>query len=138
LSEVHEAANIIRNIDAQLQGWINRAEAHGSQKKVVHTANAIKDSLAEIERNLVAMKPPPGSLRGEVVRLNGKLVTLAGVVSSADWAPTKQSYEVFDIVCRQVDSNINSLKAIQDTEISSFVELIKHNQIPPIYTGGSE
>ena len=138
LSEVHEAANMIRNLDAQLQGWISRAKSHGSLKEIIDTANSIRDSLAEIEINLVAMKPPPGSLRGEVVRLNGKLVTLANVVSSADWIPTKQSYEVFDLISRQIDSNINSLKAIQNTEISSFVELIKHSELPPIYTGGFE
>ena len=71
----------------------------------------------------------------EVVRLNGKLVTLAKVVSSADWAPTKQSYEVLELVSKQIDSNINSLKDIQNKEISSFEELIKRSELPPIYTG---
>lgn len=135
LSEVHKAANMIRNLDSQLQGWISRAEAQGSHKEIIDTANSIRDSLAEIEINLVAMKPPPGSLRGEVVRLNGKLVTLAKVVSSADWAPTKQSYEVLELVSKQIDSNINSLKDIQNKEISSFGELIKRSELPPIYTG---
>ena len=135
LSEVHKAANMIRSLDSQLQGWISRAEAQGSHKEIIDTANSIRDSLAEIEINLVAMKPPPGSLRGEVVRLYGKLVTLAKVVSSADWAPTKQSYEVLELVSKQIDSNINSLKDIQNKEISSFEELIKPSELTPIYTG---
>ena len=80
----------------------------------------------------MAMKPPPGSLRGEVARLNGGLTKLAGVVSSADWAPTKQSYEVFSEVSAKVDERLQKLQQTIDTDVAAFAKLVADSGTPAV------
>ena len=66
------------------------------------------------------------------VRLNGKVAWLSQVVSSADWAPTKQSYAVFDDVSARVDAQLKELQRVIDTDLTDFVRLVDDLQIPAI------
>ncbi len=132
LSEVHDAAERVRRVRRQVDEWSARAADRPGADAVTTAAASLNERLSSIEVNLVGMKPPPGSLRGEVARLNAKLTTLAGVVSSADWAPTKQSYEVFSQVSRQVDEQLDELHKTLDADLAAFVKLIRDSGTPSI------
>ena len=132
LSEVHDAAEKIRSIRRQVEAWEARAKGRPEVEAVSEAAKPLKEALSAIEGDLVTLKPPPGSLRGEVVRLNGKLATLAGVVASADWRPTNQSYEVLDEVSRQVDEQLGRLQEVLDTGLAAFVRLIQDSGTPAV------
>ena len=132
LSEVHEAANRTRRIRGQVDAWEERATGRPEAEAVSKAAASLKEGLSSIEGELVAMKPPPGSLRGEVARLNGGLTKLAGVVASADWAPTKQSYEVFSEVSAKVDERLQKLQQTIDTDVAAFVKLVADSGTPAV------
>ena len=132
LSEVHDAAERTRRIRGQIEPWEQRAGGRPEAGAVSKAAASLKDTLSGVERDLVAMKPPPGSLRGEVARLNGQLVTLAGVVASADWAPPKQSYEVFSELSERVDERLQTLQETIDTDVAAFVKLIHDSGTPAV------
>ena len=132
LSEVHDSAERTRRIRGQIEGWEERAEGRPEAGAVSAAAKPLKEGLSQIESDLVAMKPPPGSLLGEQVRLNGKLVTLARVVASADWTPTNQSYEVFSEVSRQVDEQLQKLQETLDNGLAAFVRLIQDSGTPAV------
>ncbi|MGB8728577.1 MAG: hypothetical protein WCD09_14360, partial [Candidatus Sulfotelmatobacter sp.] len=66
------------------------------------------------------------------VRLNNDLVALGGVVGSADSAPTKQSYEVFDMLSKEVDEQLAKWKAIVSTEVAAYNSLMKQQEVPAL------
>ena len=70
-------------------------------------------------------KPPP-------TRLTDKLVSLHAVVSSADWVPTSQSYQVFDLISRDIDTQIASFNGLLKSDLQEFTELISELDIPGI------
>jgi len=47
------------------------------------------------------------------IRLNNKLGCLFEIVSSGEWKPTRQSYEVYDQLSRQLQDQLDRLKAIK-------------------------
>ena len=132
LSEVHGAAEKIRRIRGQVEAWEERASGRPEGEAVSAAAKSLKEGLSRIESELVATKPPPGSLRGESARLNGRLVTLAGVVASADWTPPNQAREIFAELSEQVDGRLGELQRVVDTDIAAFAKLIQDSGTPTI------
>ena len=132
LSDVHEAAQRIRRIRAQVDAWGERASSRPEAQAISESAKLLTEKLSAIESDLVAMKPPPGSLRGEVARLNGRLVTLAGVVASADWTPPNQAREVFAELSEQVDERLRELQQVVDTDVAAFARLLQDSGTPTI------
>ena len=132
LSEVHDAAEKIRRIRGQVDAWEERASGRPEGEAVSAAAKSLKEGLSRIESELVATKPPPGSLRGESVRLNGRLVTLAGVVASADWTPPNQARAIFAELSDQIDERLRELQRVVDTDIAAFAKLIQDSGTPTI------
>ena len=132
LSEVHDAAEKIRRIRGQVDTWEERAAGRPEGEAVTAAAKPLKEGLSSIESDLVATKPPPGSLRGEVIRLNGRLVTLAGVVASADWTPPNQAREIFAELSEQIDERLRKLQDVVDTDVAAFSKLIQDSGTPTI------
>jgi hypothetical protein len=64
--------------------------------------------------------------------LNNHLVALSGVVGSADSAPTRQSYEVFDMLSKDVDEQLAKWKAIVATDVKAYNDLIKQQEVPAV------
>ena len=132
LSEVHDAAEKIRRVRGQVDAWEERASGRPEGEAVSAAAKPLKEGLSHIESALVATKPPPGSLRGESVRLNGRLVTLAGVVASADWTPPNQARAIFAELSDQIDERLRELQRLVDTDIAAFAKLIQDSGTPTI------
>ena len=132
LSEVHDAAERIRRIRGQVASWAERASGRTEAEAISDAAKTLTEKLSSIEGGLVATKPPPGSRRGEVARLNGRLVTLAGVVASADWTPPNQAREIFAELSEQVDEHLGKLQQAVDTEVAAFARLLQESGTPTI------
>jgi len=66
------------------------------------------------------------------VRLNNHLAALGGVVGSADSAPTKQSYEVFDMLSKDVDAQLTKWKAIVSADVKAYDDLVKQQDVPAL------
>ena len=60
------------------------------------------------------------------------VLALGGVVGSAACAPTKQSYEVFEMLSKAVDEQLSKWKAIVSTDVKAYDELIKQQEIPAL------
>ena len=66
------------------------------------------------------------------IRLNNKLAALAGVVGSADAAPTEQSYAVYDDLAAKIDKELATLAEAMDKDVPAFVKLVKDQDVPAI------
>ena len=133
VSEAHDGINEIASIRRQVDEWVSRAESKGAGEAVSSGANLLKDALSAIEKQLVQLKA-----RGDLdkisqpARLNVKLAELTSVVASADFAPTRQSYEVFDDLSARADVQLKKLHEVIETDLSAFTNLVDELEIPAI------
>ncbi len=133
-SEVNEAINGVRSVRQQVEDWERRSQGHAAQEGVKASATALKEKLAEIEAQLTQVKA-----KNRVdpldfsVMLNGKLLWLAeAVVASADAAPTRQAYEVFDELAARTDAQMQRWHTLLDSEVAAFNALIRDQDVPAL------
>ena len=87
--------------------------------------------MSAIENVIVPLRPTEGGPpRGIPIGVHGKLKELMGVVVSADWRPTRQSYEVFDKLSAQLDSGSSDLQQVIDTDLQGFMAVLRELEIP--------
>jgi hypothetical protein len=87
-----------------------------------------------VEEALIQTKAKSGQdVLNYPVRLNNHLVALGGVVGSADSAPTKQSYEVFDMLSKAVDEQLATWKSIVSTDVAAYNNMMKQQEVPAIF-----
>jgi len=133
LSETHDAINTLRNVRQQLDDWLKWAQELPVYESIARLGKSIKERLNAIEEELIQ---PKARTRQDTlnhpVKLNGKLAGLAGVVASAQAAPSRQSYEVFDDLSRRIDVQLQRLQEVIDTDIASFNNLLREHQVPAV------
>ncbi len=133
LSETHDALNMLRNVRQQIEEWERRTEGQKDHEAVTRAGKSLKDKLLAVEDELVQWK---AKNRQDTlhypVKLNAKLATLSGAVASADAAPTRQEYELFDDLVARIDVQLKRLQEILDTDVAAFNKLIRESDVPAI------
>ncbi|MGB0384865.1 MAG: WD40/YVTN/BNR-like repeat-containing protein [Ardenticatenaceae bacterium] len=129
----NSAINQIRDLKAQLNGWVDRLSEHSQKEPITQAADALKAKLQPIEETFIM---PGLKTRSEVInhraRLATKLASLRSVVASADFAPTKASYQVFDYLSAQIDTQLNALQELIANDVAAFNQLIQQAQAPAL------
>ncbi|MCA1666987.1 MAG: hypothetical protein LC793_06225 [Thermomicrobia bacterium] len=137
LSETNDAIMQIRTLRAQAEGWEQRAAQQpavgGRQSAVVESAKQLKEALASVEEELVQTrwKSSRDALTAPS-KLNVKLGTLLGVVTGADSAPTKQSFDVFASVSERLDQQLERLDTVFGRDVPRFNTLVREQDLPAL------
>ena len=131
LSETSDAINRLRSTRQQVEEWESKAAGSSEADAITRVASGLKEKLAAIERELILV-PGSNPLNLPDKGLNAKLAALTSVVDSADSAPTRQSYDVFNVLSKRVDTEIQRLQEVVDTELKAFLNLIESLDIPAI------
>jgi hypothetical protein len=138
LSETHDAINMLRNVRQQIEEWERRTEGQKDHEAVTRAGKSLKEKLLAVEDELVQWK---AKNRQDTlhypVKLNAKLATLSGTVASADAAPTRQEYELFDDLVARIDVQLKRLQEILDTDVAAFNKLIRESDVPAIIPSGT-
>ncbi len=130
VSETHEGINEIRRVSAQLDGWEARAKSDPSLRRVARAAGKLRKKLVAIEEELVQTKAKSRQdTLNFPIKLNAKLAGLGGAVSSADFAPTRSSYELFDDLSSQVDRQLAKLDQLNTTDAKAFNALVRSARV---------
>ena len=124
LSEVHDGVNRIRGVRRQVEQWESRADVQPDAKAVLDAAAALREKLTALENELVLVEPTRRP-RATPARLSHKVAAVANVVASADWAPTRQSYQVFEELAARVDSKLLDLQKVFDEDVPAFMSLVR-------------
>ena len=133
LSETHDAINELRSIKRQVDEWVHRATGHSSEQVIAEAAAPLNEKLSAIEGELVQVAyTGPGDRLNLQTKLNRRLAELTAVVASADFAPTKQTFDVFDDFSGRIDPQIRLLKELEDEDVSRFANLVHELDLPPI------
>jgi len=100
---------------------------------VTETAKKITDKLLTIEGELIQTEYQGARDRLNLPsRLNSKLSEITSVVSAGDFAPTRQSYEVFQAVSDEIEPYLVTLQGTIDEDVSDFDNLVHELGIPAV------
>jgi photosystem II stability/assembly factor-like uncharacterized protein len=133
LSETHNAIIQIRETRRQVEDLLKRVAGQPQYKSVTDAGTALNKNLTSIEEALYQTKNQSNQdPLNYPIRLNNKLAALAGVVGSAEAAPTAQSYAVYDELVTQIDAQLQKLAQIVSTDVSAFNRLVRDQNIPAV------
>jgi photosystem II stability/assembly factor-like uncharacterized protein len=133
LTETDDAINQIRDLREQMNAINKRLKPDPRGKVIADAGKSLDKKMTEVEEALIQPKAKSGQdVLNFPVRLNNHLAALGGVVASADTAPTKQSYEVFEMLSKAVDEQLVKWKAIVSTDVKSYDDLVKQQEIPAL------
>jgi len=133
LSQTHEAINMLRNIRRQVEEWEHRTQEQQDHEAIVRLGKAIKENLSPVEDELIQFKAKSRQdTLNYPAKLNAKLASLGGTVSSADAAPTRQEYELFDDLVARIDVQLQRLQEIIETGVKAFNDRVRESGIPAI------
>jgi photosystem II stability/assembly factor-like uncharacterized protein len=133
VSAAHDGILKLRAARDQIDAAVERAKTGGENKAVAEAAESLKKKLTAVEEALYQTKN-----RSEQdplnypIRLNDKLGYLAGVVASADAAPTDQSYAVWEDLSAKVDLELATLKEALSTDLDAFNTVVRDQNVPAV------
>ncbi len=123
----------IRQVRDQINALNKRLGDDPNGKPIVDAGKALDKKMTPIEEALIQTKAKSGQdVLNFPVRLNNDLVALGGVVSSAQTAPTQQSYEVFDLLTQRLSEQLAKWNQITSTDIPAYNNLVKQQEIPAL------
>ena len=136
LSETNDAINQLRRVRRQVREWIDRAGEVPGGGEVETAGGAVVERLDDIESRLVSTwrTTERGQMGTPLPKLAEALATLVSVVESADSAPTRSSYEVFDLLSGRIGREIEALRGVIDRDVAMFVGLVRDAGIPYLRT----
>ena len=133
VTEVHDAVRQIRDVRAQMTTLNKRLteEKNPNAKAVADAGKDLDKKMTVVEEALIQTKSKSGQdVLNYPIRLNNLLVALGGVVSSADAAPTKQDYEMYDDLSKQADEQLAKWKEIVNTDVAAYNKVAQEKAIP--------
>ena len=133
LSEAHNAILQLRQIRGEVERWEERAKDKPELARIPETAKELKDKLQKIEDELIQHRAKGmQDTLNYPIKLNAKLVFLAGVVGSGDGPPTQGSRDVFADLAERVDKQRAALDDALYEDVVSFNALVASFQLPAI------
>ncbi len=131
LTETHEAILEIRDVRKQFEDLSARMKPE--QKELKDKAADIIKKLTAVEEELMQTKIKSSQdALNFPIKLNNKLAALASTVDSADYAPTNQSYDVYNDLVGKIDAQLAILARIKAEDIVAFNKMFAEKNLPVI------
>jgi len=136
VTQAHDAINQIRDIRTQITALNKRLENQPQAKAVAEAGKQLDKKMTEVEEVLVQTKAKSNQdVLNYPIRLNNYLVALGGVVESADSAPTQASYDVFEMLSKQLDEQLDKWKQILSTDVPTYNDGVRKQDVPALIVG---
>lgn len=133
VTQAHDAINQIRDIRSQIQALDKRLHGQPQAKAVAEAGKELDKKMTAIEEVLIQTKAKSNQdVLNYPIRLNNYLVALGGVVASADSAPTQASYDVYDMLSKQLDEQLGKWRQVLATDVPAFNEIVRKQAVPAI------
>jgi photosystem II stability/assembly factor-like uncharacterized protein len=132
-TELNEAVNQIRAMREQVDGWVKRTKDSDSGAKIGESGKALKAKLDAVEEELIQVKAQGmQDTLNFPVKLNSKLVSLAGAVAGGDAAPAKQMLDLYAELSTRIDEQLAALKEIVTKDVKTFNKTITDANLPAV------
>ena len=134
INDVVDAATRIEDIQAQLDERVKQAKDLPSAKQVADAAKPLRNKLETIRAALyeVHCHADQCSL-DQPMRLYNQLITINWQVQTGDYAPTRQHGEMFTDFSGQVQSQLDRLQELENSELAAVNKLLGDVQLPVVY-----
>jgi hypothetical protein len=133
LTETHNAIISIREARTQINDLLKRVQGQPNFKTISDAAKALNGKMTAVEEELYQTKNQSSQdPLNYPIRLNNKLAALGGVVSSADGAPTEQSYTVYEELTAKINAQLQKLDAVMRTDLPAFNQLVREQNVPAV------
>jgi hypothetical protein len=131
-NETQKAIKDIRALRTQINSFVD-LQGKDAPKEIKVSADSINKQLTAIEETLYQTKAKSGQdVLNYPIRLNDKLSGVFDVANSGNFAPSRQSTQVYADIATQIDAQLNKLKTIKEKDIPVFNELIRQKSLPVI------
>ena len=132
-NELHTAVNQIRELGAELMTLKKWSGESAQAKQVIEAVDALDKKMTPIEEILiqVKMKSSEGNLRYPN-QLNEQFDSLSHTVESADAAPTRPQYAVYDFLNGKLQEQLNALREVLDRDLPALNELMRKTGVPAL------
>jgi len=133
ISAGHDAINQIRSLRTQLDLLRQRLPATPENKAVLDAADALNKKMTAVEEEMIQTKSTSNEdALNFPIRTVNQLVDLFGTVESADAAPTAQSFEVFEVLNKQLTASLAKWDEIQKTDLADLNAKMAQANIPGV------
>lgn len=131
VTATHTAIAEIRDLRTQLETLSARLKPE--QKDLKDRAAEIGKKLTAVEEELIQTKIRSGQdALNYPIKLNNKLAALSAVVDASDYAPTMQSYDVYNDLTARIDAQLAILARIKSEDIASFNKAYTERGLPVV------
>jgi hypothetical protein len=140
VSAANDAVTRIREVKTQLEAAVQHAHGRpggggggGGGAEVAAAADSFKARLSAIEEEIYQVKNQSSEdPLNYPIKLNNRIASLAGVVGSADAPPTDQAIQVFEALSAQLQTQLDRLKTVLDTDVPAFNALVRAKDVPAV------
>jgi len=133
VSAANDAVKQIRDLVQQVEGVTARVKGQPSAGPVGAAADSLIAHLHAVEGEIYQVQNRSGEdPLNFPIRINNKIAALAGVVGSADAAPTDQARAVFDDLDAQLQHQLDRLRGILAAEVPEFNRTVKSQDVPAL------
>jgi hypothetical protein len=140
LSVIHDAVNQINGVQKELDGLRRRVKGLSAEKVISEEAKKLNEKLYSVLKEFIAPEIKSfDDFRTRIhdhpflpaipLKLNNRIASLQGVVTSADRKPTDQTHENFNELAREADKLLNALKEIMNKDVPAFNKLVKEHEL---------
>ena len=132
-NELTDAVDRILTIEKALGERSAAAQGQSYAKRLADAAKPIRERLETIRDSLVEIHSHADEITLHYpVRYYNMLLSLAGMVQSADAAPTAQEGGIYREIAPKVDAQIARLRAVESGDIAAFNALLRELNVPGI------
>jgi photosystem II stability/assembly factor-like uncharacterized protein len=133
VTQTDDTINQIRDIRVQITALNKRLEGQPQAKAVAEAGKQLDKKMTEVEEVLIQTKVKSNQdMLNYPIRLNNYLVALGSVVASADGTPTQASYDVYDMLSKQLDEQLAKWKQILSNDVPAYNDLAQKQSVPAI------
>ena len=135
LTKIHVAIKHIRDVRNQVDDLVGRLQDDDDGADTIRqAAEDLSEQLTKIEEALYQTKnQSPQDPLNYPIRLNNRLSGIASVVGTGDYRPTDQAFAVKAEIVAFIDSELEALRSVLQTDVSVFNRLVRDFQVPAVY-----
>jgi photosystem II stability/assembly factor-like uncharacterized protein len=123
VGQANEAVNQIRDVRKQMADLSQRLKLAKDprQKQVDAARKSIEDKMKPVEEELVQVKSKSGQdPLNYGLKLNNQMAALGGDVENVGSVPTQQAYEVYEMLAKQIDTQVAKWSSIKNQDLKEF------------------
>jgi photosystem II stability/assembly factor-like uncharacterized protein len=132
-NELSDAVTRILGIERALDERMSAAKGQSYAKRIADAAKPLQEKLDAVRDSLVEIHSHADQITLHYpVRYYNMLLSLAGMVQSADMAPTQQEGAIYSDIAPKVDAQLARLRGIESSELAAFNALMRELNVPAV------